>query len=194
MRYANAMNFDSGMFRSLTEEQKSEFYAERAAMDRRRTKGMALGMAGGAALGFGGSMFMDNSTKIGAVTMGSSVGGSLGGVLADRIGPAINNISVTHSDEHLYNSNTTVTGGSDITTALALNNERLVSELMKGIPVDSGKYTDVFTNVLSRHSYDNLRSCSQADVDKICSQLSRELKAELSVVTDCVSRIRKAAI
>lgn len=197
MRFANAMNFDSGMFKSLTEAQKAEFYAERAVAERQRAKGMAFGMAGGAVLGYGGTMFMDNSTKVGAITLGSSAGGALGGMLAERFAPISNKMSVNESYSgggSVININNATTGQGVDTSALALYNERQLGNLLKEVPVDAKKYEDVFRGILSRQSFDDIRSCPQVDMDRMCSQLSRELRAELSVVTDCVNRMRKASV
>ena len=202
MRYADAMNFDSGVFKSLTDAQKAEFYAQRSVIERQKSLGMGAGAIGGAVLGYGGTMFMDNSAKLGAVTVASSVGGAVGGYIGG-LGrtPVLNNqmnysggsSNVNVSMSGVVSGVTPTTDADSIITALERYNHSQVASY-NGRMFDASSYNNVLQGIYSKYSPSDIKGMSSSDMDAICSRLSRELKSELSVVTDCFNHIRKSAI
>lgn len=82
-RFANAKNFDSGAFSTLTHQQKADLYRKRAGNELRSAIGATVVGGIGATLGFGASTFFSPMTKGVMMSAGASAGGLAGmGIMA----------------------------------------------------------------------------------------------------------------
>lgn len=200
MRFANAMNFDSGAFKSLTDAQKSAFYEQKSMYEHQRALGLGIGGAAGAALGFGGAMFMDPSTKLGAVTIGSSLGSELGGMLAKMPKEApVPVASYSGASSFSMNTQNSFTGGSTsvnmpITggmgasgTALGFPNFNNV-RMQNGLPMDSATASAISQALVSQLNLKGLKPAELSDgqIDGLLSDIAHITRNSVSEVKPVV--------